>query len=121
MTKKQHESFMTASEREACKKVVSSVDKPYSQRAKALLVLDAGKSEAEAATQSDLTPGQVKYWSGRFRSRRETIFPDSLLKTETPLITEVEIATSDSHRSGQKETKGQEKAVTSPAPKTKPR
>jgi glutamyl endopeptidase len=120
MTKKQHESLMTPSERKACKKVASTGDKPHSQRAKALLVVDAGKSEAEAATQSDLTPKKVKYWLGRFRSRRETIFPDSLLKTETPLITEMEVATSDSNRSGQNETKGQEKAVTSPAPKTKP-
>ena len=52
---------------------------PTSQRAQALLALDAGATVEAAAEQSGLTSNQVIYWRGRFGTRRLAVFPDDLV------------------------------------------
>ncbi len=47
MTEIQQESMMTPGERAACKQIATDGDTPHSQRAQALLAVDAGKSQAE--------------------------------------------------------------------------
>jgi len=66
-------------ERKSCEQIVVG-KAPWSQRARALLALDEGYSEAAAAEQSGLRSTQVKYWLGAFRRKRTGIFPENLLK-----------------------------------------
>ena len=61
-------------ERLICEQIATGVA-PHSQRAQALLALDAGETEAEASRMSGLSDGQVKYWLARFRNDRMNIFP----------------------------------------------
>ena len=79
MNNNPQESLMTPDERTACEQIAAASGSPHSPRAQALLILNTGASQEEAATQSGLTPNQVRYWLGRFRSRRLTIFPDELV------------------------------------------
>ncbi|HID51964.1 MAG TPA: helix-turn-helix domain-containing protein [Anaerolineae bacterium] len=68
---------LTSDERTACQQIATG-KAPYSQRAQAILALADGASQAEAAQQSGLTENQVRYWLGRFRSKRLDIFPESV-------------------------------------------
>jgi hypothetical protein len=63
-------------------RMISTGNDLHGQRAIALLAVDAGATQAEAARQAGLTPGQVKYWLGKFRQVRMQIFPEELLKAE---------------------------------------
>ena len=63
-------------------KMISTGNDLHGQRAIALLAVDQGATQAEAAQQAGLTPGQVKYWLGKFRQVRMQIFPEELLKAE---------------------------------------
>lgn len=71
--------LLTVEERSACV-VLAEGDSLQSQRAQALLALDAGATHKEASEQTGLTLGQVQYWLKKFRDGRMTIFPDM----ETP-------------------------------------
>lgn len=55
-------------------------DVPYSQRAQALLAIDAGSTIEQAAQVAQLKMTQVRYWIGRFRNGRLEAFPDSLIE-----------------------------------------
>ena len=55
----------------------------HGQRAIALLAVDKGATQAEAAQQAGLTRGQVKYWLEKFRQVRMQIFPEELLRAES--------------------------------------
>ena len=71
-------SWMSTEEATVCIKIASG-EPPYSQRAQALLALNTGASQAEAAAQSSLTENQVRYWLSRFRSRRLAVFPEEMI------------------------------------------
>ena len=73
--------LLSDQEREAFKMIATGNDL-HGQRAIALLAIDDGATQAQAAQQSGLTPGQVKYWLGKFRQVRMQIFPEQLLKAE---------------------------------------
>lgn len=47
-----------------------------SERAKALLLLASGANQAEAAEQTTLSVGQVRYWLGRYRTSGMECFPE---------------------------------------------
>jgi hypothetical protein len=64
-------------------KMIATGNDLHGQRAVALLAVDAGATQAEAARQAGLTPGQVKYWLGKFRQDRMQIFPEELLTIES--------------------------------------
>ena len=61
-------------------RMISTGNDLHGQRAVALLAIDEGATQAEAAQQAGLTPGQVKYWLGKFRQVRMEIFPEQVLK-----------------------------------------
>ena len=73
--------LLSAQERVAFK-MISTGNDLHGKRAIALLAIDEGATQAEAAQQAGLTPGQVKYWSGKFRQVRMQIFPEDVLKAE---------------------------------------
>jgi len=86
--------LLTMQEQTSCKQIAIS-EAPNSQRAMALLALNAGSTQAQAAEQTGLTIGQVKYWVGKFRKQRLNIFPNILLgeldaEDEEEKVTEIE-------------------------------
>lgn len=69
---------MTFEEVAICQ-IMTQYQKPHSQRAQALLALNEGLSQAQAAEQAGLTEGQVRYWSNKFGKIRLGVFPNALL------------------------------------------
>ena len=70
--------LLTTQENNICK-IIAGGEAPHSQRAIALLALNEGSTQAEAAKQAGLTKGQVKYWVGKFRRQHLYIFPETLV------------------------------------------
>jgi transposase-like protein len=70
--------LLTSQEQAICEQMTTR-EAPHSQRALALLALDGGATQAQAAEQAGLSPGQVKYWIARFRKQRLGIFPEAFL------------------------------------------
>ena len=69
--------LLTTKELEACKRIASGAG-ASAQRAAALLALQAGDTQVQAAKKGGLTTGQVKYWAARFRNQRLAIFPEAV-------------------------------------------
>lgn len=72
--------LLSAQERVAFR-MISSGNDLHGKRAIALLSIDGGATQSEAAQQSGLTPGQVKYWLGTEispgnRIARKSTLPD---------------------------------------------
>ncbi|MGA7278231.1 MAG: hypothetical protein WBW79_09860 [Desulfocapsaceae bacterium] len=76
---KAYELFITERESLVLEALVKS-DVPFSQRAQALLAVDAGSTLEQASLVSGLRVTQVKYWLARFDSGRLGIFPESVLE-----------------------------------------
>jgi hypothetical protein len=74
MSPQTEDKLLAPTEREALK-MISAGSAPHSQRAAALLAIDDGATQAQAAEQAGLTRGQVKYWLTKFRQVRLDIFP----------------------------------------------
>lgn len=70
--------LLTPNEQTICKQIATR-ETPHKERALALLALQAGSSQAQAAEKSGLSAGQVKYWSAKFRKQQLGIFPEALL------------------------------------------
>jgi hypothetical protein len=73
------ENRLLSSEEAAILSQIASNEQPHSGRAQALLAIDGGATQAEAGHQAGLTKGQVRYWLGKFRKERMSIFPVELL------------------------------------------
>lgn len=74
--------LLTPAQVTKCKTIVTA-DSEYNQRAAVLLAIHNGASQAEAATQTSLTIGQVRYWVAKFRRLAMAAFPaTSVIKTE---------------------------------------
>ena len=54
-------------------------DDTYGRRARALIALHQGKTQAAAGSFSGLAPRTVRYWLARFRREQLGIFPDKVL------------------------------------------
>ena len=74
MSPQTEDKLLAPTEREALK-MISAGSAPHSQRAAALLAIDGGATQAQAAEQAGLTQGQVKYWLSKFRQVRLDVFP----------------------------------------------
>ena len=59
---------------------LAQAEAPHSQRAQALLAVDAGSTIEQAAAVANLKVTQVRFWIGRFRNGRLTVFPESVIK-----------------------------------------
>jgi hypothetical protein len=77
--------LLTPEEKDACKQIVMG-EAPYRQRAQALLAIDAGFTQPEAARKSGLTKGQVRYWLEKFRRIRLDIFPEQKMGGDRPEV-----------------------------------
>ncbi len=62
-----------------------AADNPHGQRAQALLALDGGATQIEAGKISGLTKGGVRYWLGKVRKVRLSIFPSELIDRQSNL------------------------------------
>ena len=76
----QSEIMLSATEKDVLETFAQG-EPPFSQRARALLAVADGADLASAGTDVDLTENQVRYWLGRFRSKRLDIFPEIQLPT----------------------------------------
>jgi transposase-like protein len=121
MNDNQQDSLMIPDERTVCEQIAATGGSPHSLRAQALLALDTGASQEEAAAQSGLTPNQVKYWLGRFRNNRLTIFPDELVTSVPQSTSETEPATFRVDTSPEVKVEGEETAVAPAKAGTKPK
>jgi hypothetical protein len=68
--------LLTPAQVKRCKTIAASTN-DYSARANVLLALHSGASQMQAATQTGLTIGQVRYWAARFRQLGMDAFPSS--------------------------------------------
>ena len=59
---------------------LAQAEAPHSQRAQALLAVDAGSTIEQAAQVANLKVTQVRFWIGRFRNGRLGVFPESLIQ-----------------------------------------
>ena len=84
--------FLTTQEQDFCVQAAKG-EAPYSQRALALLALNDGNTQSQAAEKTGLSVGQVRYWVARFRKQSLGIFPDALLN-DLDAKSEVKIADS---------------------------
>jgi len=66
--------LLTPAQVTKCKNIAAS-ESEFSSRAAALITVHGGSSQAEAATQSGLTIGQVRYWIAKFRRLAMGAFP----------------------------------------------
>jgi hypothetical protein len=71
--------LLDAQERAQCARLAAG-ESLHSQRAQVLLALDQGETQKDAGLLAGLSPGQVKYWLGKFRQDRMAIFPEDILK-----------------------------------------
>jgi len=74
-----YELLITGEESQVLEAIAQSIV-PYSQRAQALLAIDAGSTLDQAAAVAGLKATQVRYWAGRFRNSRIQVFPADLLE-----------------------------------------
>ena len=72
--------FMKPQERTKCKDIAATKKSPHSQFAQALLALDAGNTEQQAAKKTGLSLEEVRDCRARFLKQRLDIFPKELLK-----------------------------------------
>ncbi len=70
--------WLTPEESDVCRQLSGSAKPPHRQRAIALLALTGGATYAQAAEQSGLTLGQLKYCVTTFRGKRLAMFPSEL-------------------------------------------
>ncbi len=82
--------LLTAEERAVVTRLAQQTDSS-SRRARALLALDDGASEIDAAARAGFSTRRVKYWQRAFEQKRLAIFPPSLIgesrvEIETPPV-----------------------------------
>jgi len=80
----QEKKLLTHEELSACQQV-TSLDNLHGKRARALLAVNEGKTQADAGKQTGLTKGQIRYLLTRFGQKRMSIFPASVVDAlQTP-------------------------------------
>jgi len=79
------ELFVSAEESSILEKIALG-EAPFSQRAQAILAADAGSNLEQAAGVSGLRATQVRFWLGRFRHSRLTIFPETMVEKIEDLL-----------------------------------
>ena len=100
-------------------RMISTGNDLHGQRALALLAIDAGATQAQAGQQAGLTPGQVKYWLGKFREIRLAIFPDQVLEAagQDPSSSQPEMAAEPPPAAEKPQIQGESKKAKEPKKK----
>lgn len=70
-----NQKLLTPAQVTKCRRIVAS-ETAMSSRAAALLSIHGGASQTEAASQTKLTVGQVRYWVAKFRNVAMAAFPE---------------------------------------------
>ena len=116
------EKLLSEQERVAIR-MISTGNDLHGQRALALLAIDEGATQAQAAQRAGLTPGQVKYWLGKFREIRLAIFPEQVLEaagqTSQPAIAAEPIPSTEKPQKKGKTKKTKKKKAKKSKPKAK--
>ena len=89
-------SLLSPEEQALCEKVSGSGKSLHSQRAQALLAVNEGVTQVNAAELSGLTMGQVRYCIQRFRQIRAALFETQGESKDTNRLTESESEIEDS-------------------------
>jgi hypothetical protein len=125
--------LLTSHEREICQ-ILASGKSLDNKRAKALLALDEGTTQEQAAQQAGLTRSQVKYWLGKFRGERLKAFPEEILtkaqvepqapiveapQEAQPAVSDEQAEQSEEQTEQEEKSKGTNKKKTKQAKKTK--
>ncbi len=112
--------LLTQEDRELCEKVAELNIVLVSRRARALLMLDDGHTQAKSAELSALTIGQLRYVLILFKKKGIDLFPEELKKT---FSSEPEVAAGNSivdvAKEKKKKTKKKKKSKKSSAKKKK--
>lgn len=77
--------FLDDGERAACRMLAARNDL-HGRRARALLAMDAGETQAAAGRAAGMSERRVRYWRGAFRTRRLQVFPRRLLPSESSVL-----------------------------------
>ncbi len=75
--------LLTPKNKVICEEIAKGEDSLHSKRAKALLSLNEGNTQAKAAQDSDLSVGQVRYALAKYRSVGAALFPETVKSTDT--------------------------------------
>lgn len=67
--------LLTDEEREECRRLMTRGDL-HGRRAIALVAVDRGATQADAAHEAGMSPRRVRHWVASFRARRMGVFPD---------------------------------------------
>lgn len=78
--------LLKSQERATLQMIAVSAEPPYSQRALAILGIDGGLSQKDAADKTGLTPRQVRYWLEKFCDEDLAIFPESVLPSQGVMV-----------------------------------
>ena len=78
------DSLLTSQERAVCLQVGTRGDM-YGRRARALLALDEGVTQAEAGQRAEMSDRRVRHWLAAFRQRRLDVFPARVLAEVMPM------------------------------------
>lgn len=79
-----NQSFLSADEKSGLEQIAATRQDIEGQRAGALLAVDAGESQANAAAAQGMTEGQVAYIIRKFREQRLAAFPAGATATVEP-------------------------------------
>jgi hypothetical protein len=77
--------LLSAQEQAVCQKIAAQHPDVAGQRAATLLAINGGATQTEAAAQTGLTAGQIRYLLTAFRQKRLAIFPNELLSPAQPV------------------------------------
>jgi len=75
--------LLTRTDLKICRRIAEQ-EGEHGERAIMLLALHGGALQVQAAVESGLTPGQVRYWVAKFRRDGLGIFPDGLRASPAP-------------------------------------
>ena len=76
--------ILTPTEREICENIAAQGDTLNSQRAKVLLLIDEGITQANACATSDMSIGQLRYALTLFRKSGMQMFPQDKAIAQEP-------------------------------------
>mgnify|MGYP001549180858 CR=1 FL=1 len=79
--KSTNKGMLTSAEVDICKKIIELDIKLVSQRAKAILAINAGETQSQAGKDSGLTIGQIRYMMVLYKKNGIKLFPAEILKS----------------------------------------
>lgn len=108
---KKTKKLLTAKQSAVCEEIINSQSGDVA-RAKALLLLNDGETQAQTAQLTGLSLGQVRYWLARFRKLGIDCFNNSVQATPKEDVAEADVQSKDKkHKKNKKKDKKKDKKV----------